>query len=386
MIFGLHIVPNKKAKKCFEIEKIGFLAGDWGICCNFVGVIKMREFMNKVLVTGGAGFIGYHISEKLVNEGFNVIGLDNINDYYTPDLKYARLSKLGVDNSELTSKTCKKHSSSSHRNYYFIQQDFTNYEFLANLFDEERFDKVIHLGAQAGVRYSLENPHAYIQSNVVGFMNVLECARQHHIKHLVYASSSSVYGNREKTPFSEEDRVDNPLSLYAATKKSNELMAYAYSHLYELPTTGLRFFTVYGSWGRPDMSPIIFAKAITTGKPIKIFNNGNMLRDFTYIDDIVEGIYKVMQHIPDKNSHKPYYNLYNIGNSAPIQLMDFIRSLEDALGKKAIKEYFPMQPGDVYQTYADTSRLQQDVFYKPTTSIQEGVERFAKWYKNQNIV
>lgn len=339
----------------------------------------------KILVTGAAGFIGFHVIRKLSKiEKYQVIGIDNINDYYDVQLKFARLEAIGFSKENIECNQLQK--SSKYSNCFFAKQDISDYQTLFQLFQSHYFDIVIHLAAQAGVRYSLENPHAYIQSNVVGFTNILECCRRSQTEHLVYASSSSVYGNSNKVPFSEEDRVDFPVSLYAATKKSNELMAYTYSYLYHIPTTGLRFFTVYGPWGRPDMSPIIFAKAIAEKKPIKIFNEGNMLRDFTYIDDIIESIYRVMQQPPNEDSYKPYYNLYNIGNSTPIHLMDFIRSLENALGMEAIKEYHPMQPGDVYRTYADSSKLQRDISYKPSTTIEEGVQQFAQWYKNQEII
>jgi UDP-glucuronate 4-epimerase len=251
---------------------------------------------------------------------------------------------------------------------------------MENLFATERFDWVCHLAAQAGVRYSIENPHAYIDSNITGFMNILECCRQNNIKHLVYASSSSVYGNNENVPFSENERVDHPVSLYAATKKANELMAHTYSHLYHLPTTGLRFFFFFCPYGRPDMALVLFAKAITEGKPIKVFNHGDLSRDFTYIDDIIEGVVRVMKQIPDENNKNPYFRLFNIGRSQPVPLMDFIRAIENSTGKKAILEMYPMQQGDVKTTYADTANLQQAVGYKPATDIKEGIEKFIDWY------
>jgi UDP-glucuronate 4-epimerase len=254
-------------------------------------------------------------------------------------------------------------------------------EDIEKLFAAEKFDCVCNLAAQAGVRYSIENPHAYVQSNLLGFLNILECCRHNNIKHLVYASSSSVYGNTAKIPFSEQDRVDFPVSLYAATKKANELMAHTYSHLYKLPTTGLRFFTVYGEWGRPDMAPILFAKAITEGKPIKVFNHGDLSRDFTYVDDIVEGIARVLNSIPTENDKQPFYRVFNIGNSSPVPLMDFINTMENALEKKAILEMYPMQAGDVKITYADTSELEKNTHYKPSTSLKNGLEKFAAWYK-----
>ena len=306
----------------------------------------------KTLITGAAGFIGFHVARALAEKGHSVIGLDNINDYYDVNLKYGRLRELGVDREKIEPGRTVK--STKFPGLQFIKLDSTDLDGLNGLFDQENFDRVIHLAAQAGVRYSIENPHAYVQSNLVGFVNILECCRHHQIEHLVYASSSSVYGNNQKVPFSEEDRVDHPVSMYAATKKSNELMAYTYSHLYHLPTTGLRFFTVYGPWGRPDMAPMIFADAIVNEKPLKVFNNGQMERDFTYIDDIVEGVLKVTENIPGPDTEQPYYRVLNIGNSRPVRLMDFISQMENPLGKKAVKEMHPMQPGDVVQTYADT--------------------------------
>lgn len=338
----------------------------------------------KVLITGAAGFIGFHFAKKMLLENYDVIGIDNINTYYTPELKFARLHQLGIAKEQIADE--QKVKSTKYDNFHFIKLDFTHHDKLNKLFVAEQFDFVVHLGAQPGVRYSLENPDAYIQSNIVGFSAILECCRYNNIRHLLYASSSSVYGNSRQVPFSETDRVDFPVSLYAATKKSNELMAHVYSHLYQLPTTGLRFFTVYGPWGRPDMAPVLFAKAILNGQPIKIFNNGNMQRDFTYIDDIIEGTYKALLHIPDENALQPFYNLYNIGNTSPIQLMDFIEIMENSLGKKAVKEFHPMQPGDVYQTFADTRHLQTDVNYRPSVNVQEGVQKFVDWYTTQNII
>ncbi|MDO5607189.1 MAG: NAD-dependent epimerase/dehydratase family protein [Capnocytophaga sp.] len=338
----------------------------------------------KILVTGAAGFIGYHFANRLLDEGFEVVGIDNINDYYDVRLKYARLASAGISSGKIIENQLVA-SESNHR-YRFAKTDMTDYAALQNLFSEEKFDVVVHLAAQAGVRYSLENPHAYIASNVVGFMNLLECCRAYKPQHLVYASSSSVYGNSSNEIFSENDNVDYPVSLYAATKKSNELMAHTYSHLYQLPTTGLRFFTVYGEWGRPDMSPILFAKAIRDGQPIKVFNHGDMSRDFTYIDDIVGGMLAVMNNAPTAAEEHPYYRLYNIGNSEPVQLLQFIETMEKAMGGTAVKEMLPMQPGDVQKTYADTSRLTRDTGYKPDTPIAQGVQKFAEWYKNQDIV
>jgi UDP-glucuronate 4-epimerase len=338
----------------------------------------------KILITGTAGFIGFHLVKRLSSDNFEVVGLDNINDYYDVRLKYARLTETGIEQNEIA--YGKFVQSKIFAKYRFIKANLKDRKTLENLFVTEKIDMVVNLAAQAGVRYSIENPHAYIQSNLVGFMNILECCRHNKIQHLVYASSSSVYGNNNKIPFSETDRVDFPISLYAATKKANELMAHTYSHLYQLPTTGLRFFTVYGPWGRPDMSPILFAKAITEGKPIKVFNNGDLSRDFTYVDDIVEGIVRVIKNIPTKDNERPYYQIFNIGNSQPVQLMDFIKTMEMAIGKPAILEMYPMQQGDVKITYADTVELAKAVGYKPKTELKEGLRKFAEWYKNNNNI
>lgn len=332
-----------------------------------------------ILITGAAGFIGFHLSKALAERGDDVVGLDNINDYYDVRLKYGRLNEVGISEKEIDYNQMTQ--SHSYPNYRFIKLDLTDRENLQSLFKNEKFDKVCNLAAQAGVRYSIENPYAYIESNIVGFLNVLECCRHNEIKHFVFASSSSVYGGNTKVPFSEEDRVDHPVSLYAATKKSDELMAYTYAHLYHIPTTGLRFFTVYGPWGRPDMAPMIFAKAIMNGNPIKVFNNGNMMRDFTYIDDIVEGTKRVIDKVPEETNDKPPYSIYNIGCSEPVKLMDFIHTLEDALGKKAQMIMMPMQPGDVYQTYADTTRLEKKFDYKPKTALHRGIVEFVRWYE-----
>ena len=310
----------------------------------------------KVLVTGAAGFIGFHLVQRLLGRGDEVVGLDNLSDYYSVALKEARLAQVRSDR------------------FRFVRMDLADREALPALFAAERFDAVVNLAAQAGVRYSVENPWAYVDSNVVGFLNVLECCRHYPVRHLVYASSSSVYGGNEKTPFSEEDRVDNPVSLYAATKKSDELMAGCYAHLYGIPATGLRLFTVYGPWGRPDMSPMLFASAILAGQPIKVFNHGDMLRDFTYVDDIVEGMVRVLDRVPQK------HEVFNIGCSNPVRLMDFISELERALGREAEKIMLPMQPGDVYQTYADTTKLERELGYKPRVMLREGVDRFVTWY------
>lgn len=331
----------------------------------------------KILVTGAAGFIGFHLSERLLAEGHTVVGIDNINDYYDINLKYARLKELGVDreNAEVFYQGV---VSNTKENFKFIRLNLEEKEELFQLFISEKFDVVCNLAAQAGVRYSIENPDVYIQSNIVGFLNILECCRHHEIKHLVYASSSSVYGANKKVPFSEKDSVDNPVSLYAATKKSNELMAYTYSHLYEIPTTGLRFFTVYGPWGRPDMAPILFADAISNNRPIKVFNNGDMERDFTYIDDIVEGVKRVIEKsIEDRE----LYKIYNIGNNDSVKLLDFITQMETSLGKEAIKEMLPMQMGDVKRTWANVDELINDYTYKPKVKVAEGVRRFVQWYQ-----
>lgn len=335
----------------------------------------------KVLVTGAAGFIGFHLAQRLLERGDEVVGIDSINDYYDPELKYGRLEVTGILKREIEpGRLCRSHR---YDRYRFIRMNLENREALEELFAREKFDAVCNLAAQAGVRYSIENPMAYIYSNIVGFINILECCRHNPVQHLVYASSSSVYGTNEKVPYSEEDQVDNPVSLYAATKKSNELMAHAYTKLYGIPTTGLRFFTVYGPWGRPDMSPMLFARAISDGKPIKVFNNGNMKRDFTYIDDIVEGVARVLDRAPEAGGRYPLpYCIYNIGCSHPVDLMEFISTIEDAMDRTAEKIMLPMQPGDVYQTYADTSMLEADFGYKPATSLKEGIGRFIRWYRD----
>lgn len=328
----------------------------------------------KVLVTGAAGFIGMHVSEKLLARGDQVVGLDNLNDYYSVALKEARLARI-----------------QDHPDFQFVREDLADKLAIETLFNEHKFDGVINLAAQAGVRYSLENPHAYVDSNIVGFMNVLECCRHHDVGHLVYASSSSVYGLNSSMPFSIHDNVDHPISLYAASKKANELMAHTYSHLYGLPTTGLRFFTVYGPWGRPDMALFLFTDAILKGEPIKVFNNGEMLRDFTYIDDIVEGVVRVLDKpatqntnwrgdSPDPGTSPAPYRLYNIGNNNPVKLLDFIAAIEKALGKSGIKELLPIQPGDVAATYANIDDLERDVGYRPSTPTEYGIEQFVAWY------
>ncbi|WP_111656365.1 NAD-dependent epimerase [Isoalcanivorax indicus] len=330
----------------------------------------------KILVTGAAGFIGFHVARTLLADEHEVVGLDNLNDYYEVSLKQARLDGLAP-----------------YPNFRFVQQDLADRDAMAALFAEEGFDRVVHLAAQAGVRYSLENPMAYADSNLTGFLTILEGCRHHKVEHLVYASSSSVYGANETMPFSEHDNVDHPVSLYAATKKANELMAHTYSHIYGLPTTGLRFFTVYGPWGRPDMSPILFAHAISQGKPLKVFNYGQHKRDFTYIDDIVDGVLRALNRIPEGNpdwsglkpdpsSSRAPWKVYNIGNSQPVELLRYIELMETALGKTTEKELLPLQPGDVEHTYADVTALQRDTGYAPQTSIEEGVRRFVEWYRS----
>ena len=334
----------------------------------------------KVLVTGAAGFIGFHVAKALLERGDEVVGLDNVNDYYDVSLKLARLAQL-----------------EPLAGFSFVKLDLSEREGMARLFAEGGFERVVHLAAQAGVRYSLTNPHAYVESNLVGFMNVLEGCRHHGVEHLVYASSSSVYGANTRMPFSVHDNVDHPVSLYAASKKANELMAHTYSHLYRLPTTGLRFFTVYGPWGRPDMALYLFTEAILAGRPIDVFNHGRMQRDFTYIDDIVEGVVRVLDRVPegspewsgdapDPGSSRAPYALYNIGNHSPVELMHLIGVLEEALGKKAEKTFLPLQPGDVPATYADVDDLMRDVGFKPSTPIEEGVRRFVAWYREYHGV
>lgn len=336
----------------------------------------------KILVTGAAGFIGFHLCKVLLEKNHEVVGLDNINDYYEVSLKYNRLKELGVLQTE-AQEFIKLTTSSSYKNFSFIRMHLEDRENVSKLFESQGFDVVCNLAAQAGVRYSLENPEAYIDSNVVGFLNILECCRHNNIKHLLYASSSSVYGENDKIPFSVTDNVDHPISLYAATKKSNELMAYTYSHLYNIPTTGLRFFTVYGPWGRPDMALFLFTRAIDKGEPIKVFNHGKMSRDFTYIDDIIKGIEIVLDNPPNQTTQqqKTPYRLSNIGNGNPESLGDFIAAIEQSLGKNAKKDYLPMQPGDVPRTWADVSELEK-MGYKSQTKIQEGVKSFVDWYKS----
>ncbi|AIN57278.1 NAD-dependent epimerase [Pseudomonas soli] len=328
----------------------------------------------KVLVTGAAGFIGSHVSRVLLARGWDVVGVDNLNDYYEVSLKEARLAELSA---------CSR--------FDFRKLDIADRQAMDQLFKTERFARVVHLAAQAGVRYSLENPHAYADSNLLGFLNILEGCRHGQVEHLVYASSSSVYGANETMPFSVHDNVDHPVSLYAATKKANELMAHSYSHLYRIPTTGLRFFTVYGPWGRPDMSPFLFVRAILEGRPLRVFNYGKHRRDFTYVDDIVEGIVRVLDRPPsgdplwshpDPSSSRAPWKLYNIGNSEPVELLTYIELIESALGRSTTKELLPMQAGDVEHTYADVDDLVRDFDYRPRVSIEEGVARFVDWYKS----
>ena len=335
----------------------------------------------KVLVTGAAGFIGFHTCLKLVSQGHEVYGIDNINDYYDPKLKFDRLNELGF--SAAKTKLFKNEVQSAKFNSLrFSRVDLIDNESIDNLFKKEQFEVVCHLAAQAGVRYSIENPKAYIDSNISGFLNILEACRYHKIKHLVYASSSSVYGENKKVPYETTDNVDHPISLYAATKKSNELMAHTYGHLYDFKTTGLRFFTVYGPWGRPDMAYYLFAEAISNDKSIKLFNNGDMERDFTYIDDIVNGVIKIIEKNIDSRAH---YKIYNIGNNKTESLQDFITTIEQAIGKEAIKEMYPMQAGDVPKTFANVDKLIKDYKYSPNTDIKSGIQSFVKWfieYKN----
>ncbi|NUQ25846.1 MAG: NAD-dependent epimerase [Saprospiraceae bacterium] len=342
-----------------------------------------------LLLTGTAGFIGFHLANRLIARGDYVVGLDSINDYYDTGLKYARLEYAGIPRDEI--EYGKLVNSRAHSNYRFIQLNLEDREALQQLFAQEKFDAVVNLAAQAGVRYSLINPQAYLDSNITGFLNILEGCRHHGVKHLAYASSSSVYGLNEKMPFSTHDNVDHPISLYAASKKSNELMAHTYSHLFGLPTTGLRFFTVYGPWGRPDMALFLFTKAILANKPIQVFNEGRMIRDFTYIDDIVEGIVRVIDNPPagnpdwsgmhpDPATSRAPYKLYNIGNQNPVNLLDFIRAIEDKLGRRAVMELLPMQPGDVAATSADVSDLANDLGYHPATPVKTGIDRFLEWY------
>jgi UDP-glucuronate 4-epimerase len=343
----------------------------------------------KIFITGTAGFIGFHLVQKLIGQGYDIVGLDNINDYYDVELKYGRLEETGIGRGRIQEGELV--TSDRYERYRFVRMDLEDREGIRSLFEREGFDYVVHLAAQAGVRYSLVNPHAYISSNVTGFLNILEGCRHHPVQHLIFASSSSVYGANTRMPFSTGHNVDHPVSLYAATKKSNELMAHTYASLYNVPVTGLRFFTVYGPWGRPDMSLFLFTKAISEGKPIDVFNNGEMQRDFTYVDDIIGGIERLIPIFPEPDpgwkgddpdpatSFAPY-RIFNIGNNNPVRLMDFIRTVERALGKKAELNMMPMQPGDVPATYADVSSLAEAVGFKPDTPIEKGVARFVDWY------
>ena len=366
--------------------------------------IKSQKF--NILITGAAGFIGFHLIQALKPFGHNIVGIDNLNDYYDPKLKQDRLKAMGFKNDEVETLAKGEHSKLKIENLEFQRLDLADRAGIEKLFADNQFDIVVNLGAQAGVRYSIDNPHAYVDSNLVGFVNILEGCRHSKVKHLVYASSSSVYGMNIKQPFSTDDRVDYPISLYAATKKSNELMAHTYSHLYGIPTTGLRFFTVYGPFGRPDMAYFSFTKKILNGETIDVFNNGDMQRDFTYIDDIVEGVIRVMDRIPDvsqgghfttSSSHcerseaissrqnitnaKAPYKIYNIGNNQPVTLRRFITAIETATGQKAKENLLPMQPGDVPITYADVDQLTKDTGFKPATSIEDGIGKFVEWYK-----
>lgn len=337
----------------------------------------------KILVTGAAGFIGSRLVQLLSERGDTVVGLDSINDYYDVRLKTGRLKTCGIECGEENEFPWHRMMQSTvYPAYRFVRMAIDDASSLQQLFEQEKFDRVVNLAAQAGVRYSITHPYSYLQSNLVGFLNILECCRAHKVEHLVFASSSSVYGLNEKVPFEETDRVDTPVSLYAATKKSNELMAHSYSKLYDIPVSGLRYFTVYGPWGRPDMAPMLFAKAISSDEPIKVFNNGNLSRDFTYIDDIVEGTIRVLDRVPvaEECPNRVAYKIYNIGCSQPVRLMDFIKEIEEALGKEAVKEYLSMQPGDVCRTYADTSRLEQETGYKPSVSLHDGIGKFIAWY------
>lgn len=343
----------------------------------------------RYLVTGTAGFIGFHLAKKLLERGEEVVGLDIINDYYDINLKYARLDHMGIPKEKIERNQLVQ--SSTYPGYRFVQMELSEKEPVMALFAAEKFDVVIHLAAQAGVRYSLSHPEVYIQSNILAFLNILEACRYHPVKHLVYASSSSVYGANEKLPFSTSDSVDHPISLYAASKKSNELMAHTYSHLFGIPTTGLRFFTVYGPWGRPDMALFLFTEAILKGEPIQVFNYGKMKRDFTFVDDIVAGVMKVADRPakpnpdfdpknPDPGSSRVPFKIYNIGNSSPVLLMDYIKAVEKGLGKKAKMDLLPLQPGDVPASHADVTDLVRDTGYKPATPIEDGVGAFTEWY------
>lgn len=358
---------------------------------HILSIDREKTDVVKILLTGTAGFIGYHLAKRLLDRGDEVLGLDAVNDYYDVRIKYDRLRNHGIDPEALAWN--QPLSSTTHPGYRFVRMKLEDKEAMQALFEAERFDAVINLAAQAGVRYSLINPDAYIQSNIVGFTHILEGCRHHDVKHLVYASSSSVYGLNEHMPFSTRDNVDHPVSLYAASKKSNELMAHTYSHLFGLPTTGLRFFTVYGPWGRPDMALFLFTKAMLEGKPIQVFNHGKMVRDFTYIDDIVEGVVRVLDHPPsgnplwsgaqpDPSCSRAPWKVYNIGNNSPVELMTFIENIESALGIEAKKVFMDIQPGDVPATFADVSDLVADLDYKPATPVETGIRNFVAWYRS----
>jgi len=336
--------------------------------------------MKKVLVTGALGFIGYHLTEKLLAEGYEVVGIDIINSYYDVRLKYAKLPILGIKADTIWPNVI--HQSKRHHKFKFSKVDISDRYYMEKLFEKEKFDTVCNLAAQAGVQYSIANPHTYITNNITGFVNIIDACRHHDVKHFVYASSSSVYGDRKDVPFRETDNVDNPISLYAASKKANELMAHSYSHLFNLKTTGLRFFTVYGPWGRPDMAPYIFVKNILEGNQITVFNKGNLERDFTYVLDIVDGVYRVINGNGDNN----IYEVYNIGNSNPVNLNDFIQTIEEAVKKKAIIKYLPLREGDVKRTYSDVTKLHNDFGYEPKVNIKEGIEKFVQWYLNSPLV
>lgn len=331
--------------------------------------------MKQALVTGAAGFIGFHLVRALLRAGYAVVGIDNLNSYYSPALKLARLAESGIDADTLEKEG--KASSVKGEPYRFLKLDLANREAMECLFEDNHFDLVINLAGQAGVRYSIENPYSYVESNVLGFLNVLECCRHHRPDHLLYASSSSVYGLQETTPYREDQMTDTPVSLYAATKKSNELMAHAYSKLYGIPATGLRFFTVYGPWGRPDMAPFLFLRNVMAGQPIRVFNHGNLSRDFTYVDDIIAGIMSLLNHLP---SGAVPHNVYNIGHSSPVRLMDFIHEIERVAGRPAVMQMEEMQPGDVYSTFADTTRLHDATGYAPRVALPEGISCFYEWY------